>query len=222
MNYTAFEIGFWHPFGPHGCETPDQIIDRKRGEIAANGWTLWSFQYRRPPVLEAWSHELLAAGTSVVLVFCSDSAGAVDPAEAGMPVGTTDCRSYRPVGQDEWQPWPKGVRVPHPFRRVRQEASAFIVRQIVYPVEPFTLPAVEWVSKGRWRQDRIPTRGEYLIRPGGTIPMRSVRAALELQAPYVALVSADAAKPDTTTNGRRGLVSRTSSALAPFAGEPSR
>jgi hypothetical protein len=193
VNFGAFKIGFWHPFGPHGRETPEQIIERKRGEIAANGWTLWSFQYRRLLVLEAWFHELSASGPSAVPVFCSEGRGAVDPAEAGVPVGTTECRSYRFVSQDQWRPWPAGVRVPHPFRGDRRQASAFVVERIAYPVEPFALPAVEWLSEGRWREDRVPTRGEYLIRPGGKTQMRPGRAVLELRIPYLALVSADGA-----------------------------
>ena len=40
-------IGFWHPFGVHGGETREHIIKRKRSEIENNGWTLWSFQYRK-------------------------------------------------------------------------------------------------------------------------------------------------------------------------------
>jgi hypothetical protein len=28
MNNEAFKIGFWHPFGPHGRETAEQILDR--------------------------------------------------------------------------------------------------------------------------------------------------------------------------------------------------
>lgn len=47
MDFAAFGIGFWHPFGPHGQESPEQIIERKREEITVNTWTLWSFQYRR-------------------------------------------------------------------------------------------------------------------------------------------------------------------------------
>jgi hypothetical protein len=190
MDFTTFKIGIWHPFGPHGRETPDQIIERKRAEIAVNSWTFWSFQYRRPEVLAAWHRELSVAGPSAV-AFCSDSAGAVDPADTGDPVGTTECRSYRFVNQVEWRPWPIGVRVPHPFRGSRRQAAAFVVSRVIHPIEAFVSPAVEWLYEGQWRQDRVPTRGEYLIRPGGTFPMRPVRAVLELRAPYLALVSAE-------------------------------
>jgi len=193
-DHHAFTIGLWHRFGPHGRETPEQIIERKRKEIVANGWTLWSFQYRRPQVLESWAREILAAGPSRVFVYCSDSPRAVDPADAGVPVPTPDCRSYWFAGQDEWQPWPAGVRVPHPFRGSRRQASAFVVQRIIYPVEPFARPAVEWLFGRQWRQDRLPTRGEYLIRAGGKTSMPPVRAILELRAPYLALVSMDDAE----------------------------
>jgi hypothetical protein len=184
----TFSIGFWHPVGPHGRETPAQIIQRKRGEIAANGWTLWSFQYRRPVAFQARSREVSANGQSGVFAFCSDRAGAVDPANVGDSVNTTNCCSYQLAGQDLWQPIPPTVRVPHPFRGTRRVASAFVVQGIVFPVEQFTAPTVEWLwlSKGTWRQDAIPTRGEYLIRPGGIEPIRAVRALLELRAPYLA------------------------------------
>jgi hypothetical protein len=187
---VRFEIGFWHPFGPHGLETPEEIIERKRGEIAVNGWTLWSFQYRRSLVLDRWSLELSRARPPAVFVFCSDSVGAVDPATR---VGTAECQSYQFWGREDWQPLPAAVRVPHPFRGARRQASAFIVHQVVYPVQAFVPPAVEWLKDGTWRKDRIPTRGEYLIRRGGSSPIRGVRAILELREPYLALVRADAA-----------------------------
>ena len=67
------------------------------------------------------------------------------------------------------------------------------VAGLIHPVEAFALPAVEWLTEGQWRQDRIPTRGEYLIRPGegqsSIAPLSGL--CLELQAPYLALVGAD-------------------------------
>lgn len=191
MIYTRFKIGFWHPFGPHGRETPAQIFERKRQEIEANGWTLWSFQYRRLQVLDEWSRHLLQAGDPKVIVFCSHSLKAVDPAETGNSVEITDCQSYRLVGEAQWQPWPHEIRVPHPFRDKRKHASAFVVQRIIHPAALPILPSVEWLSKGQWMQDKVPTRGEYLIRPGGMSPMRQVSAVLELRAPYLAVVSVD-------------------------------
>lgn len=193
MSFPVFEIAFWHPFGPHGKETPDDIIERKRREIKANGWTLWSFQYRQ--MLDAWHRELSSTRPRVVLVFCSEGRGAVDPAHEGARVRPIDCRSYRFVGQAGWRPIPEGVRVPHPFRPGKKLASAFVVQRVIQPVEPFELPAVEWFSpsKGPWCQGKVPTRGEFLIRPGGTNSMRRVRVVLDLKVPYLAFVSADEA-----------------------------
>jgi hypothetical protein len=198
MNLEAFKIGFWHPFGPHGREAPEAIIERKRREVAANGWTFWSFQYRRPAVFEAWSQQLSIVGPGPLPVFCSDSPKAIDPSDVGTPVSTTDCLSFRFAGQSEWQSWPANVRVPHPFRGAKSEASAFIVQYILFPVESFEVPSVEWLSYGVWRQDRVPTRGEYLIRPGGITPMRPIRAVLGLMTPYLAWVRADSAEPEKT------------------------
>lgn len=196
MSYTEFRLAFWHPFGAHGGERPNQIIKRKRAEIEANGWTLWSFQYRL--MLKDWHRELLAAKRDTILVFCSEGRGAVDPASTGALIKPIDCRSYRFVAEEnsEFQPMPNGVRVPHPFRLGKKLASAFVVQRVTYPIEPFQGPAVEWFSlkKGPWRQERVPTRGEYLIRPGGTITMRRVNALLELKPPYLAIVSKDEAR----------------------------
>lgn len=192
MGFENFEFAFWHPFGPHGGETPKDIIQRKRTEIESNGWTLWSFQYR--PMINDWHLELSAAGASTVYTFCSDSSGAVDPDRDGSLAKAIDCETYRFVGEpdEERRPIPAGVRVPHPFRPRKRLASAFVVRRIMYPVEPFERPAVEWFSprKGPWCQTVVPTRGEYLIRRGGTIAMRGVSAVLELRPPYLAIVAA--------------------------------
>jgi hypothetical protein len=37
---SLFAIGFWHPFGPHSGETPEEILDRKKDEVSKEGWTL--------------------------------------------------------------------------------------------------------------------------------------------------------------------------------------
>lgn len=199
MSYADFEVGIWHPFGPHGLETSDQIIERKRREIEANGWTFWSFQYRQPAVLDEWSARL--GQNSKAIVFCSNSPGAKDPSRTGNPVGTRDCQSYRYARQTEWRPWPKAVRVPHPFRGRRTQASAFVVQRIAYPIEPFELPSVEWLYRGNWRADEVPSRGEYLVRRGGAIPLRAIRAILELREPYLATVSANAAQQTVPADG---------------------
>src|SRR5262249_30951008 len=131
---ASFGIGLWHPFGPHAGETADQIIDRKRGEIEINGWTLWTFQYRRPEVLEAWQRAL-SANSLPRLVFCSNSKGAKDPDDGASRVVTIDSRSYLEIGEATRRSIPVGVRVPHPFRKGKTQASAFVVKRIIHPVE---------------------------------------------------------------------------------------
>lgn len=190
MSYTQFEMGFWHPFGPHGGETPQEIVKRKNAEILSNGWTLWSFQNRQ--TLIDWQRELSKAGAKSVFVFCSEGVGAVDPARDGTLSKAIDCQSYRFVGEEHapWQRMPEGIRVPHPFRPGQMLASAFVVQRVIHPVAPFDRPAIEWFSKGRWHQAPLPTRPEYLIRKGGSVPMRGVRVVLELKPPYLAALSA--------------------------------
>lgn len=200
MNYAGFRIGFWHPFGPHSNEGAAQILERKREEIEANGWTLWSFKYRR--MLDDWYRELTMAEQEKICVFCS-SGGGSDPFRRGGTARVNDCRSYRLVGQADWRPMPDGVRVPHTFPLGKGQASAFVVQRVVHPVQPFAPPPVEWLSRdGQWRRGYqrgrrwcpgIPSRNEFLIRPGGTSQMRSVLAILELRPPYLAVVSTDPA-----------------------------
>jgi hypothetical protein len=187
---SEFNVGIWHPFGPHGRETAEEIISRKRTEIGVNGWTLWSFQYRRQEILEEWFRHLSNVRNPVV--FCSMSLNAVDPASTGIPVEPRECLAYRSCGEIVWQTIPPGVKVRHPFRGKRKQASAFVIKQIIHPAE-FDCPNVQWLSKGVWQESRLPTRGEYLIQRGGSQPMRAVRAFLELQPPYLAVVSAELA-----------------------------
>jgi hypothetical protein len=195
MSYTQFQFGFWHPFGQHGGEKPEHILERKKEEIKANGWTLWSFQWRRQAYLDAWCKQLARA--DAVYVFCSDGQGAKDP-----PHSPSNCKSYRHVGDTTWNLIPEAIHVPHPFRRQQKEATAFKVEKIIYPVDLCVLPTVEWFwlddsGKDLWRQDAVPTRGEYLIKPGGGAKMRGYRAVLVLKKPYLVVV-------DTETNETAG------------------
>jgi len=95
VNYSKFEIAFWHPFGPHGDEDTKEIIERKCKEIVANKWTLWSFRHRL--MLEDWHRELLSAKQNAIFVFCSDSPSAVDPAREGSLSKPINCQSFRYV-----------------------------------------------------------------------------------------------------------------------------
>ncbi len=184
--WAHFEFGFWHPFGQHGREAPSDILRRKCSEIEENGWTLWSFQYRTAEALAAWRHESSSA-TKPILVFCSRGVSAKDPDRPGGRATTIDCARYRWPDDQEWQPIPKLIRVPHPFGPDKRVASAFAVRR-VHLVERFEPLPIEWLSRGKWRAGAVPTRPEYLIRRGGNIAMRDVCAILELRPPYLAVV----------------------------------
>ena len=175
----SFEIGFWHPFGPHAGETADEILERKRREIHTNGWTLWSFQFRNS--LRDWFRELEKAHPRSVVVFCSEGKGARAPKSI-----TKECVWYTPVHEDIKRKIPSCVRVPHPVGK-RECGSAFIVKNIIYPADIEPLP-VEWFRAGAWQDAPLPTRPEYLIRSGGTHLIRPVRAVLELSYPFLAEV----------------------------------
>jgi hypothetical protein len=190
MNYTQFEFAFWHPFGPHGVEDREQILERKRMEIERNEWTLWSFQRRRQRTLDAWGEILMKADAAYA--FCSEGNGAKTP-----PGAPLYCTSYRRVGEgEEWTPIPATISVPHPFRRQQREATAFIVQEIICPVPDRVQRNIRWLSLGpsgeeEWRADRVPTRGEYLIKPCDGETMRRYCAVLVLKKPYFALVRAE-------------------------------
>ncbi len=199
MDDAEFQIGFWHPFGAHSNEPPEEILSRKCKEITSNeGWTLWSFQYRRIETLDRWLHELVSAKPDKVWVFCS-SGKANDPATRATTAEVVDCRSYCFIGETQWRPIPDRIRVPHTFQPGKSRfASAFVVQRIIHPLPPNKMSDIEWLRRGEWRQhgmsiyrDGLPTHGEFLIRPGGTTKMRPFRAILELRRPYLAVVSRD-------------------------------
>lgn len=186
MNWNNFTLGFWHTFGPHGGETTEQILDRKAEEIHKTGYTLWSFQHRTRNTLQEWFRLIEAAKSNSIYVICSDSPGAKDG--AGI---VNYCTDYLPPHTNNWEAIPSTIKIPHPFNKT-SNATAFVVKQIIRPEEIHTQPAfsVEWFSQGHWRTDRVPTKGVYLIKPGGEIPLRRTGAVLELQSPYVVSVRA--------------------------------
>lgn len=186
MNWSNFTLGFWHTFGPHGGETTEEILDRKTEEIDKTGYTLWSFQHRTRTTLQDWFRLIEAAKSESIYALCSDSPGAKDAA------GVVNlCTEYLPAHAHEWQAIPPTIKIPHPFNKTTS-AAAFVVRKIIRSHEMHSQPTfgVEWFSKGDWRRDRVPTKGAYLIKPGGQIPLRRVGAVLELQSPYVVSVRA--------------------------------
>ncbi len=181
-----FTHGFWHPFGVHGGELREAIIRRKRDEIAANGWTLWSFQRRKS--LDAWRSLLPAS--SPVFVLCSDSPNARDPKTEPRPA-----RFFRSGLHEALQPIPSAVWVPHPANNKAGLGSAFVVEEVITfsreEAEQLKFE-VHWFASraSQWRTDKLPTRGEYLIRARGAVPTRRVFAMLRLRAPFVVEISA--------------------------------
>jgi hypothetical protein len=141
LSWEDFELGFWHPFGVHCRESPEEIINRKRSETDKNGWTLWSFQYRRPEALDEWYRELsFAKPRGPVVVFCSMGHSAIDPDRPGTLTRTADCARYRFIGDGSWRAVPPLIRVPHPFRPGKTVASAFVVRRVHDPIKRWGCP----------------------------------------------------------------------------------
>jgi len=183
LNKTKFKIGFWHPFGNHGAEYRDHIISRKQKEIIDNdGWTLWSFQSRTNETIDKWIKEINKYDQKV-FVLCSDSEGAKDP--AGERFDVKQCKF---VNSNKWINIPSAISIPHPFGR-RSTALAFKVKAIYKP-ETIRLPeGIKWFCMDRrWKEDNLPTRGEYLIKLGGRCKLRKVYQILELEHPYLAIL----------------------------------
>jgi len=201
-NWEDFELGFWHPFGPHAMEPPEKILARKRRETEENGWTLWSFNHTN---LEVWYQELIAASPPSVFAFCGTWKKVSDPGGPGSVNTNNNSTRFQFIGSSCWQPVPQSIKVPHPFKPGKREASAFVVESVEFPIQSFRPPSLEWFSKDErlWKQDVrkrrdgtllpyfYPTHGEILIRRGGTHPMRKVSAILKLKPPYLASVGID-------------------------------
>jgi len=190
-------IAFWHCFGKHAGEDPDHILERKKKEIQKKGWTLWSFSKRKfSTSLYPWREQIKKAAPSKVIVYCSASPKAKDPARN--PEGCTARASEYQCSEGEpWLRIPESVCVPHPFGE-KVEASAFKVARVVFPsTAGLDDRGFKWfkVKTGRWRKEgprpgELPTRpGEFLIRrPGGKCKLREVYAILELAPPYVVMI----------------------------------
>jgi len=166
--------------------SPAQVLKWKAAETASYGWTFWSFAYATP---EAWL-EQLAKISGPVFVLCSHSPSARDP---DVHCGDRLASHFRHADAD-WQamPEPHAMKVTNPFKR-KGRALAFKVARVI-PVPPQAPPfCVEWYSKGdrAWRSEAVPTRGEFLIRRGGSSRPRRVSAVLEIAAPYLAILKSD-------------------------------
>jgi hypothetical protein len=182
--WEKFKIGFWHPFGPYTGLSPAQVLEWKHSETERHGWTFWSFVYSSSG---AWLEQLQSV-SGPVFAFCSDSPGARDPDQHR---GTLLASHFRYLQGGAWQamPEPHVMKVTNPFKR-QGLALAFKVGRVL-PVSPQVPPLeLEWYSKSdrAWRSDALPTRGEFLIRRGGTLRPRRVSAVLELVEPYLAVL----------------------------------
>jgi hypothetical protein len=204
MNWETFTIGFWHPFGAHGGhpdgrpEEAEEILQRKAREIANNdGWTLWSFQFRRD--VDSLLSVIERHEPSHVYALCSASRSTVAPRGK-----VQRCRQYRLPRTDEWRDIPSAICVPHPFGK-KEFACAFKVQRIIQlPKENGMLPiGIEWYSTKtkQWsaifptRNDHYrrgyPPRPEILIqRSKDGVALRPIRAVLELAVPYLATLKA--------------------------------
>ena len=195
--WNHFSIGFWHPFGPHGDEKPDDILLRKTQETLTNEWTLWSFKFFRKETLHQWTELIAANSTSPVYALCSDS----KVQHTTLPSNPTAyAKSFRSIHSPEWWPIPSGVKVTfHPTGD--GVATAFVVKRVItlsvhnrkppFLVERYSLGQKEWrsdLSGSHEGQLRLPTRSESIIRVGGRTPMPSVQAVLELKFPYIVAV----------------------------------
>lgn len=188
LNKTRFKIGFWHPFGDHGVdnygvEDRDHIILRKQKEIKNNkGWTLWSFQNRTNETIGKWMKEIKKYNQKV-FVLCSDSKNAEAPSGE-----IIHAKQYQFIDSNDWIDMPSAISIPHPFGE-KSTALAFKVKAIYKP-ETISLPeGIKWLCMdGRWREDNLPTRGEYLIKSEGKCKLRKVYQILELEPSYLAVL----------------------------------
>ena len=80
--------------------------------------------------------------------------------------------------------------VTNPFKH-RGLATAFVVKEIRADGPITATFGISWYSttKQAWRDDLLPTRGEYLIKRGGNAKIRSVTALLKLESPYIVTIT---------------------------------
>ena len=181
-------VAFWHPVGPHGGESFDDIIRRKRTEIDAHGYTLWSFAAGGTGRVEAWRRELRGRSLVSCSVVCC-GATTKDPhlgsAETvpWMTESSADART--------WVPIPGRITNYHrPARRNGIVCSGFVVEAIEAPRSMCVARPTRWLrmqaNEGRWESSRLPTRGEYLTEtPEETAKGPAVRLKLTVRDPFV-------------------------------------
>ncbi len=177
---------FWHPVGPHGGETLQQIQKRKLDDVSKYGFTLWSFAPATALRVYAWRAELKreALGTAAVLC-CGNNTS--DPSEKSGEV-----RWLSEYSEDllVWK------RLPHPkmtsYHRGPTKAgfvaSAFHVTSIEVPETVSIERPKNWfrANGNSWEHGIVPTRGEYLVRrPIEKREGMKVRLLMSVTYPYV-------------------------------------
>lgn len=197
FDWNDFSIGFWHPFGPHGDENPEEILSRKAAEVSDNHSTLWSFKFFRQETLHLWASLIRSADASAVYVLCSDS----KPQNSTLPSRVMEiAEEYKSIDDAGWKPIPNGIEVTfHPTGD--GVATAFVVKQVIplslehrqppFLVERFSLEQKSWRSDLGGKHEgalRLPTRNESLIKRGGKTAIPSVQAVLELTPPFVVAI----------------------------------
>ena len=150
---------------------------------------MWSFQFRRTITLTDWFKEIEKIKPEKVLVFCSSGNGK-DPADDIADLNDMDRythKFYKPINENEYLPIPPEIIVTLPSKKNAVQGSAFKVKDIIIPNANNEQYNVEWLLKDgtTWRSDKIPTRGEFLIKFGQGAPMRPFSVILELEYPYL-------------------------------------
>ncbi len=179
------ELCFWHPVGPHVGESLEEIVHRKRGEISAHGFTLWSFAPATLERVTAWRVELARrAQTTCDVVCCGDSTR--DPYDGSGKVTWVTESSH---DLQAWVPVPPNMTNYHRVaNRHGVLASGFVVTEIAVPDTLRVERPTRWLraAAGRWEQSPVPTRGEYIVgAPAASPKGRVVRLLLRLRSPFV-------------------------------------
>lgn len=200
-------LAFWHPFGPHGGQSPEKIIESKLESIKKNKWTLWSFQHRTREYMETWIQEISKSKQKRVFVLCSTNKNNSDTSAGGKKIRAKQYCEYHKKKWDA-KDIPKDITVYHPWN-VAGLASAFVVSKIyLSPSQPKILNQCNcfdflwnlncdfrvW-SPGKWIKSTDGcTRGEKLIKLDERKKIKVIRpicVILELKKPYVVEIRRD-------------------------------
>jgi hypothetical protein len=168
----------------------DEILTRKRREITAYGFTLWSFAPARAERVLAWRAELARSGQDRCAAVCC-GASTADPYTGEAPVVwateySEDLVSWRPL------PSKRMTSYHRPATKDGLVASAFFTSWIDTPARARVERPREWfrAADGEWELEAtVPTRGQYLVRRPALADRGSeVRVLLTVDSPFVVWV----------------------------------